>query len=221
MAMFETIKSLLPVSAKQHLRTARKALRYRARRVMIARAVRQGAPLRIIVGAAETWQPGWYSTNEQWLDITKASDWRAVFGGKKILSRVVAEHVFEHLTEPEALAALSNIADHMVGNGRIRIAVPDGFHPDPTYIRHVGIGGIGDDAADHKALLNVETLSELMRRAGFTPHHIEGYDRARQLVTTRWSSDDGYIQRSRQNPDGRVWDFPDASTSLIVDGVRA
>jgi predicted SAM-dependent methyltransferase len=77
------------------------------------------------------YQQGWYSTNQQWLDITKRSDWDKVFQGKRLITNVVAEHVFEHLTYDECRQALANMSAHMVDRARIRIAVPDGYHPGP------------------------------------------------------------------------------------------
>jgi predicted SAM-dependent methyltransferase len=158
-----------------------------------------GRKIKIIVGAAETHQNGWYSTNEQWLDITKTSDWQLVFKGKKNISHVVAEHVFKHLTYSECKKALTTINQVMIYGGRLRIAVPDGYHPDSDYIRHVGINGLGDDAKDHKQLLNVDLLIELLESAGFECYHLEGYKADGQLVENVFSFMDVFIRRTRTN----------------------
>lgn len=215
------LKALIPAPMRQRLRLARKRVRYAWRRGRIRGAVRREKPLKIIVGAAETWRPGWYSTNEQWLDITSAKDWETIFQGRPLLTHVVAEHVFEHLTHDEAAEALRQIARHLQPGGRVRIAVPDGYHPDPTYIRHVGINGIGDDASDHKQLLNADALRDLVRGAGFEASLVEGFERDGRLVQNAWREEDGYIWRSRRNPSKAAFDFVDAETSLIVDGVLA
>ena len=214
---------MLPTWFKIKIRLTIKFFKYRYRRLAIAKPVSRGEKIKVIVGAAETFQDGWYSTNEAWLDITSAADWQQVFKGKRLLTRVVAEHVFEHLTYGQCGRALANIFTHMVGGGRVRIAVPDGYHPDEEYLRHVGVNGIGADAADHKQLLNVDVLSQLFRDAGFKFVHLEGYDSKGNLVVNAYSVDDGYLQRSRDNasPDSRnKWGFVDADTSLIVDGVK-
>lgn len=219
-----TIKKLLPRWLKVLVRRTVKFFKYRYRRFAISRPVSRGEKIKIIVGAAETFQDGWYSTNEQWLDITDPADWRRVFDGRCLITHVVAEHVFEHLSFDECRKALANISSHMVDGGRLRIAVPDGYHPDQDYLSHVGIDGIGDDAADHKQLLNVDVLFQLFREAGFEARHLEGYDSEGNLVRNGYSTDDGSIQRSRDNasPDSRnKWGFVDADTSLIVDGVKA
>ncbi len=146
-----------------------------------------------------------------------------MFKGKRIVTHVLAEHVFEHLTRDECRVALAYIGRHMEKGGRIRVAVPDGNYPDGNYLRHVGVGGIGDDPEDHKQLLTVETLSALMTETGFQADHIEGYDVRRRLIRKDYSAEDGFVYRSRANatPESRIrWGFIDADTSLIVDGIK-
>lgn len=218
--MIKLLKKISPIWLKRLARKTIKFFKYRYRRVQIFCAVRRGENLKIIVGAAETYQPGWYSTNEQWLNITDSRDWKRVFKDKRIITHVVAEHVFEHLTRQECLDALKNIADHLIDAGRVRIAVPDGYHPDVNYLQHVGIGGIGDDASDHKQLLNGDTLSEILSESGFRPIHIEGYDAKGRLIQEPWLPHDGFIRRSRANKLNSSWNFIDAETSLIVDGIK-
>lgn len=218
--MIRLLKRKSPGWLKHLARRTIKFFKYRFRRVRIGWAVRRGRNLKIIVGAAETRQQGWYSTNEQWLDITDPGDWKRVFKDKRIITHVIAEHVFEHLTRQECLDALRHIAAHLVDGGRVRVALPDGYHPDENYLWHVGIGGIGDDAADHKQLLNVDTLSEILRESGFRPVHIEGYDAKGTLIEKSWLPDDGFVRRSRKNEPNNTWDFVDAETSLIIDGIK-
>lgn len=224
MSLLTAIKKTLPPGLKKPVRKSLKFIRYTYRRAMITIPVLQGQPIRIILGAAETYQDGWYSTNEQWLDITRTDHWRNVFKCKKLLTHMVAEHVFEHLSYEECQRTLKNISDHMEKGGRIRIAVPDGYNPDPEYLRHVGIAGIGDDAADHKQLLNVDILSGLLQEAGFEVSHLEGYTKTGELIKKPYLKEDGFIWRSRVNhavqDNKKPWSFPDAQTSLIVDGVK-
>lgn len=221
--MITLLRKILPAPLKQKIRSTIKAVKYTYRKHKIQSALKTDGSFKIIVGAAETYQPGWYSTNEQWLDITAADHWNRLFKGRTCLTHVVAEHVFEHLTPEEAQNALKNIYNHMEPNGRVRIAVPDGYNPDPVYLKHVGINGIGDDAADHKQLLTVDSLTALIKEAGFTPVPIEGYNAQGQLVQAPYNPEDGFIMRSRANADEekmKKWHFPDAETSLIIDGIK-
>lgn len=217
-------KRLLGDDTRRRLRSLEKRLRYAYRRQEIRLPLLLGRPLRIIVGAALTHQKGWYSTNEQWLDIASEQCWSDVFKGKALLTHVVAEHVFEHLTEPQAQRALALIHRHMVPGALIRIAVPDGYHPDPGYLAQVGIAGKGPDAEDHKQLLNAASLRRLLEGAGFSARQLEGYGADGRLLQSEFDVRDGYIQRSRSNPENMRgvagWDFVDANTSLIMDGVK-
>ena len=111
----------------------------------------------------------------------------------------------------------------MKKNAKIRIAVPDGYNPDRTYIKNVCINGIGDDAQDHKQLLNKDILFEILNKSNFKPILVEGYDKNKNLTSKKFSNDEGFIRRSRQNKDinlEKIWGFKDSKTSLIVDGVK-
>lgn len=213
-------KMILPNAAIAIIINTRKFLRYTIRKQLLKRAIKKQSNIKLIVGAAETFQKGWFSTNEQWLDITKNTDWINLFGENKNVTHILAEHVFEHLTKSEASQALDNMVKRLVIGGRVRIAVPDGFNPNPDYIKHVAINGIGDDAADHKQLLNVNTLSEMLIRSGCDIEHIEGYQTNGKLLVKKWDLNDGFVRRSRQNKTEETWNFPDASTSLIIDGIK-
>ena len=218
MQLVTMAKGFLPASLRRMIRGVIKKIRYRFRLYKIKSAIRKSNGLKIIVGAAESHQKGWFSTNEQWLDITKEIDWIRLFRDKMILTHVVAEHVFEHLTPNETHKALCNICRHLNVGGRIRIAVPDGYNPSEEYIEHVRVGGRGDDAADHKQLLDQDSLKKYLMDAGLSSIEVvEGYDKDGFLTSNSWSSENGYIRRSRQNGDSVDWGFPDASTSLIVD----
>ena len=216
------LKSALPRDLRWKIPNMQKALVYFSRRQTIRIPVVLGTPIKIIIGAAMTSQVGWYSTNEQWLDIAREADWQRVFQGKALLTHVLAEHVFEHLTPDETLEALRLVARHMHTGGRIRIAVPDGYNPDPTYIHHVGIAGIGADAKDHKQLLNCDSLMQYLHEAGFEPELKEGYHPSGELEQQPLGAEAGLVIRSRCNARtmaGRSgWDFVDANTSLVVDG---
>ena len=177
----------------------------------------------IILGAALTNQKGWFSTNEEWLDISKAEHWNRLFNSKKRVKRVLAEHVFEHLTIDEMRNTLRVIFVNMVNGGSLRIAVPDGNNPNSEYRKHCGINGIGADASDHKQFLTYELLSKEVERTGFHHNLIEGYLENKELVLKKFNNNLGRVIRSRSNKNIRPkdgWDFPDANSSLIVDCIK-
>ena len=73
-------------------------------------------------------------------------------------------------------------------------------------------------------MLTFEKLSEMLNQAGFTVEHLEGYTAKGELVQRKADFIGGNIFRSRSNLLSSCleddWSFPDANTSLIVDGYK-
>lgn len=174
--------------------------------------------MRVVVGAGGRYEPGWIPTDLDSLNLTDSVDWGQLFQTASI-DVIFAEHVWEHLTAPEAQTATGYCFRYLKPGGRLRIAVPDGFHPDPSYQEYVRPGGTGPGADDHKALYNHETLSALLREAGFHPHPLEYFDEAGTFHQEKWNSEFGTVKRSarldERNCDGKL-----NYTSLIVDGIK-
>lgn len=177
-----------------------------------------GIPICLVVGAGRTGYEGWISTNIDSLNLLDSADWKSTVGDIR-LDRVLAEHVWEHLSPDDGITALRNVADHLKPGGRVRIAVPDGHHPDADYIAHVKPGGIGPGADDHKILYTSEILESAMREAGLEPEVLEHWDAAGKFHAKEWDPADGKVVRSlkfdSRNAGGAL-----KYTSLIVDGVK-
>lgn len=60
--------------------------------------------LKIIIGAGTQSYPGWIATHQEQLDLLRRDDWAASFGERRI-DALLAEHVWEHLTEAEGRRA--------------------------------------------------------------------------------------------------------------------
>ena len=220
------LRRLVPTPLRQKFTVLRKNVVYPTRYYWLKIHIALNVDVKLILGAALTSQSGWFSTNEQWFDIASPTDWQKIFKGKKLLRAAVAEHVFEHLTNDQTDIALVQIYEHMIPSGTIRIAVPDGNNPNKEYIKHVRIKGIGADAADHKQLLTFESLKQSLQLAGFTINLVEGYTKDGALIQDVPEARLGDIRRTRsknanaRTADATGWSFPDANTSLIVDGQK-
>jgi len=171
---------------------------------------------RIVLGASGTSFPGWFSTNREMLDVRDrrgfARHWRP-----NSRTAFLAEHVWEHLSPGDAAAATGNCFEFLKPGGRLRIAVPDGLHPDPAYVERVRPGGSGEGAADHRVLYTFRTLRTLMEQAGFEVELLEYWDERRTFHFREWTSEDGHIGRSmRHDPRNREGSL--AYTSIIADG---
>lgn len=174
-------------------------------------------PLQIVIGSAKTNYEHWLATNIESLNVLKVSSFESLLGSKKV-NRFLAEHVFEHISYEDAIVGLKNCHQFMVKGGSIRIAVPDGFHPNQDYIDMVKPGGYGWGSDDHKLLYNYQTLSTALEEAGFTVRLLEYYDEKGEFQYNDWQSEDGHVMRSMRY-DKRFHE-PLGYSSLIIDGIK-
>jgi predicted SAM-dependent methyltransferase len=171
--------------------------------------------IKLIVGAGPTKYKGWFSTDIATLDVTNENHFNRYFKNKKI-NRILAEHVLEHLSTSDLIAMGKNFFKYSTENVNIRIAVPDGYHPDKTYIEYVRPGGIGEGADDHKHLFTYISLSQLFESFGFKTKLVDFWDE-KSIFHNNYSNDDkGFIIRSFLN-DKRNSDGKPHYTSLIID----
>lgn len=176
--------------------------------------------MKVIIGAGGTEQTGWVSLQEKELDITDADSWARRFKPGS-LEAICAEHVWEHLTPEEGLAAAVNCFNYLQRGGTLRLAVPDGFHPSKEYINWVK-PGTGYNGDDHKVLYNYITLATLMQAAGFRVLLREWCDETGRLHFTPLDSKHGYIRRSLRSFWAWILSLRVGTryTSLIVDGFK-
>lgn len=209
---------IAPDSAVPAIRLARKHLRHLEKTLRLKLRARTSRPLKIVVGSGDVPLPGWILTDIDQLDILVDRDWRRFFAPNSIHA-IVAEHVWEHLTTQDGIAAARLCFRYLRAGGYLRIAVPDGLHPDPLYVDAVRPGGTGDGAKDHKVLYSVHTLQHLLTAAGFETRALEYFDEDGHFHATRWNPEDGMIHRSAHH-DVRNTDEGLRYTSIIVDAFK-
>lgn len=154
-------------------------------------------PIKIIVGARETRQSGWVSTNIDSLSLLEPQDWQRYFTLATITA-IMAEHVWEHLTLEQGIKAAQICYQYLQKGGYLRLAVPDGFHPRRDYLDWVRPQGRGPDADDHKLLYDYRLLQEMLTIAGFKVELLEYFDERGQFHYQTWHSDQGLIRRSQR-----------------------
>ena len=189
-------------------------------RIWLKQQIRQNqTDLRIVVGSGGIFEAGWIPTDINTLNLLQRQDWEALFQPNSIQA-ILAEHVWEHLTLNDGLLAMRYCFQFLSVGGYLRIAVPDGFHPDLDYIEYVKVNGSGPGADDHKVLYNYRTLSDLLEKAMFKVERLEYFDENGNFHAADWAPETGKINRSlrfdKRNADGRPH-----YTSLIVDGIKA
>jgi predicted SAM-dependent methyltransferase len=219
----------------RHVREADRELRrayYRrfGRQQLQKRLARTPHP-RVVLGAWSRFDTGWIPTQREFLDLTKPEDWR-VFRPDSI-DALLAEHVWEHLIEEDGLAAARTCFGYLSPGGYLRVAVPDGLLPDPTYIELVRPGGssagsgLDGNAANHRALYNYQTLGSLFEQAGFQVVLYEYFDHNGRFHYQPWDAAKGTISRSKQyDPRKRESVYPGSLddylryVSLVLDAVK-
>lgn len=176
--------------------------------------------LRIIVGAGSIIQSGFISLQESDLDITDAQQWAQLFEPNSI-DAIVAEHVFEHLTFSEGLQAARNCYRYLKHGGTLRIAVPDGFHPDQNYIDWVA-PGTGYNGDDHKVLFNYRSLARLMKSAGFFLDYKEFWNEQGEFYTEEMEDRRGQMRRTSHDFWAKLLSARVGAnyTSLVIDGIK-
>jgi len=174
-------------------------------------------PFNIIIGAHDTDYENWLPTNIESLNLLDKASFANLFGNKKA-NRFLAEHVFEHITYEDAIVALKNCHQYLEKGGTVRIAVPDGFHPNPEYIDMVKPGGSGAGAHDHKLLYDYKKLSSAFEAAGFKPVLLEYYDENGLFHFNEWNVEDGQVLRSKRFD--KRFNSALGYSSLIIDGIK-
>ena len=173
---------------------------------------------RIVIGASGIHDFGWIPAEENFLNLLKQDDWEHFFRPNSI-DAMLAEHVWEHLTLTEGLLAAKVCFRYLKHGGHIRIAVPDGLHPNSEYIEWVKVKGIGVGADDHKVLYTYKTLKQIFEDAGFQVVLHEYFDESHKFYYQEWSTQDGTIQRSKRfdirNENGTL-----SYTSIILDAIK-
>ncbi|MGF1578532.1 MAG: hypothetical protein ACFCD0_04130 [Gemmataceae bacterium] len=200
------------------LHSYRQHLAERQARVDLAetrKALKHATQKRIVIGASGLYDPGWIPTEIGVLNVLKKSDWNECFARNSI-DALLAEHVWEHLTLDEGRLAAQHCYSYLRPGGNLRVAVPDGNHPDPEYIENVRVGGTGPGAHDHKVLYTYRAFEGLFEEAGFEVTLLEYFDEQGTFHYTNWDTTNGTILRSHKlderNTDG-VLNY----TSLILD----
>lgn len=182
----------------------------------VAQLVAADKPLKIIIGANTQRYADWVATDINCLDITQRDDWQQLCGTQKVQA-ILGEHVIEHLTEAQFRQFLRVVQPFLAPQANIRIAIPDGHHPDPDYIAHVRPGGIGPGADDHKLLYTHGLMANILESEGYAYRFLEHFDEAGTFHRVEWDDAHGHIARSQAHDARNTPDNPTAYTSLIVD----
>ncbi len=199
-------------------RYARSLARIATVKTLVWRARRTAVPIRVVIGASSDTFPGWISTDVDSLNVLNAADWRRYFSEGDV-DAILAEHVWEYFSPADAVAAARFCHEFLRPGGYLRVAVPDGFHPDPAYQAHVAIGASPIRGQGHQIVYNSETFAAVFESIGFVTRLLEYFDRDGRFHATAWDPGAGRVQRSSRF-DHRNWDGALRYTSIILDASK-
>ena len=176
------------------------------------------SPCRIVVGSSGIAQDGWLATEMQDVNLLDPESWARFFDDGSV-DAILAEHVWEHLTEAEGRIAAATCCRFLKPGGYLRLAVPDGNHPDAEYIERVKPGGSGAGALDHKILYTIDKMTEVLTNGGLEVHPLEYFDSEKQFNSIDWEPETGLVRRSKRfdprNKNGEL-----VYTSIVVDAFK-
>lgn len=200
------------------VQSAKGSLKRIAKRLRLKLQSKTSRPLRVVIGSGGIPVPGWLVTDIDQLNILADGDWRRYFAPGSI-DTILAEHVWEHFSMDEGAAAARLCFRYLRLGGRLRIAVPDGLHPDPGYVNAVRPGGTGPGAEDHKVLYTWRAFQNLFQEAGFSTRLLEYFDEKGQFHAVEWNPSDGMIRRSlhfdSRNAGGDL-----NYSSIVIDAIK-
>lgn len=202
----------LPQPLKRLVRLQRDAMRRIGQRRAL-KAMAQAGSRKIIIGSSGTRMQGWTPTDQELIDLLVDDSWGAFFSPASI-DAILAEHVWEHLSADEGRRAAVTCHRYLKPGGFLRVAVPDGFHPDPAYIR-----AVKPPADDHKMLYTFSGFRDLFVEAGFDVTLLEYFDEQARFQFNDWNAQDGLIRRSKRfDPRNANGHF--GYTSIILDATK-
>jgi predicted SAM-dependent methyltransferase len=186
--------------------------------------VKRSGRLRVVIGAWDRYDPGWIPTQRDFLDLLMPDHWARVFQPNSV-DAMLAEHVWEHISEDEGLRAARTCYTYLKPGGYLRVAVPDGLHPDPAYIEQVKPGAIevtAGNAENHKALYTYRSFARLFEQAGFRVVLYEYFDEQGRFHGGEWDRTRGTIWRSKRFDPGKSSTLHDSLSycSIILDAVK-
>lgn len=201
---------------RERIRSFARVLFSSARDASRRRALRTRAqtaqPLNVILGAGTVAVQGWLATDAEVLDVGSPWAWKRLFVPDSI-DRLMAEHLFEHLSDVECSTAFTECFRYLKRGGLLRVAVPDGNRKDDEYVAEVSPPKDG-----HQLLFTVDDLVQRLDRAGFRTVPLEYFDAKEEFHCYPWDEADGLIRRSaRYDQQERFKRGTLYYTSLIVD----
>ena len=174
--------------------------------------------IRLALGSESHCTDGWIHAGCNQLDLVNPASWSCFFQ-KSSVDAMLADHVWEHLSEKEGRTAARNCFQFLRPGGYLRVAVPDGFHPSQTACEQVREESSVSRTAADCLLYNHRSFADMFLAAGFQVRLIEFFDREGAFHSNHWDVSKGLVQRTLLFDERNITQ-PYAYTSLVLDAFK-
>ena len=184
----------------------------------LRRKIESHDQIRLAIGPQSHCAEAWIQVERDQLDLVNPASWSCFFQ-KSSIDAILAEHVWEHLSEEGGKVAARNCFQFLRPGGYLRVAVPDGFHPSQQHqaLQRSGANGMGLDSWCRS--YTHQSLAETFLTAGFQVQMIEFFDREGVFHSNHWDVSKGLVKRTLLFDERNVAQ-PFAYTSLVLDAVK-
>ncbi len=191
--------------------------RLRATR-LLRRQIESCDRIRLAIGSESHCSEGWIPAESDQIDLVNPGNWSSFFQ-KSSVDAILAEHIWEQLSEQDSKKAALNCFQFLRPGGHLRVAVPDGFHPAQ---RRQGLRrGCGSEigSGTRGRLYNHDSFAEVFFAVGFQVQMIEFFDQKGVFHSNHWDVSKGLVKRSLLFDERNIAQ-PFAYTSLVLDAVK-
>jgi predicted SAM-dependent methyltransferase len=185
---------------------------------LLRRQIESRDRIRLAIGSESHCTEDWIPAERDQIDLVNPASWSCFFQ-KSSVDAILAEHVWEHLSEQDGKTAARNCFQFLRPGGYLRVAVPDGFHPSQQCQELRRQGGSEIGSGGHGSLYNHHSFAESFLQVGFQVQLIEFFDQEGVFHSNHWDVSKGMVKRSLLF-DERNIDQPFAYTSLVLDAVK-
>ena len=185
---------------------------------LLRRQIESHDRIRLAIGSETHCSEDWIPAESDQIDLANAASWSSFFQ-KSSVDAILAEHVWEHLSEHDGKIAARNCFQFLQPGGYLRVAVPDGFHPSQPRQALGRLGGSEIGTVGCGTLYNYRSFANAFLAVGFQVQLIEFFDQEGVFHSNHWDVSKGLVKRSLLF-DERNTAQPFAYTSLVLDAIK-
>jgi predicted SAM-dependent methyltransferase len=159
--------------------------------------------IKLNIGCGAKKYKGWLNLDKKTgFNVCLVSCWDKLGLTENSVDNILSEHMLEHLSDEDRHLCVKHFYYYLKPGGIARIAVPDGYRPNPTTenpdAKSVDIFVPGQGRMKgHKYCYTLDTLCALFAEHGFVDYTpVEYYDENGVFHKNSWTRENGFVKRS-------------------------